>query len=173
MKLNPVIKDARIMTNPSSDATPLVIQLAGKTVFSGEVSILTLLSLFGSTAQTTITALAPEKYKSYALTPPQAEQLLRNVDPKTADFLKAIAQGNGEIKFGEMQKIFGIKEWTDFTTRFGKGLTRALRHLTDNSSAKLLWWDDEEWKSETDKEGPVYIDGPALKSLRTTCGLEG
>jgi hypothetical protein len=102
----------------------------------------------------------------------QAQQLLRKIDPKTGDFLKVLAQNGGEITFGQMQQIFGIKEWEEFTSRFGKGLTRALRHLTDNSSAKLVWWDDYEWNSDDDPEGPVHVDGAALRSLRAAVGLE-
>lgn len=114
---------------------------------------------------------AAKRHVSFPITPDQAEQLLRKVDGKTAMFLKALAQNDGELTFGEMQVIFGIKEWTEYTTRYGKGLTRALRHLTDNSSATLVWWIDDEWESDNDPNGPVYLDGEALTSIQAATGV--
>ncbi|CAA9533259.1 MAG: hypothetical protein AVDCRST_MAG31-2588 [uncultured Sphingomonas sp.] len=149
----------------NDNAIPFQFMIGGETVCEGKLHLRRLLS---STAQ----APAATNYKSFPISPAQAQQLLRKVDAKTVDFLRVLAEKQGEVSFGEMKKIFGIKEWSDFSTRYGKGLTRALRHLTDNSSATLLWWVDDEWKSNDDAEGPIYVDGTALKSLRLAFGLE-
>jgi hypothetical protein len=117
--------------------------------------------------------------KSAPLTKAQAEELLSRIDGKSVLFLKQIAANNGSITWGEMKGIFGIEDWSTFTSGHGKGITRALRHILDDKSARLIWWVDKEW---ADNEGnylepneedrcKVYLDGVALQALREMSGV--
>jgi hypothetical protein len=117
--------------------------------------------------------------KSTPMTKAQAQELLSRIDSKSAHFLKLIAANNGNITWGEMKDIFGITDWTAFSAGHGKGITRALRHILDNKSARLLWWNDAEWKDEEGNDldpseqdsCPVYIDGAALHALQEAGGI--
>ena len=153
------------MLNLVHTAIPVVIQFGGATVFSGEVYLAALLA-----ALTSRPDASRKIYKSVGLSVEQMQQLLTKVDPKTVVFLKRIAENGGSITFAEMRQIFGIQDWTGFSSRFGKGLTKALRHMTGDASATLIWWIDEEWAVDDDPEGEVYLDGPALESLRVLVG---
>lgn len=149
------------MNETTTSSIPVSIEIGGKKVFSGHIFAEEIRDVLR-----VLTAVTTYVSKSYPLTPEQATQLVRKIDTKTGDFLKALAANHGELTFGEMQRIFGIKDWNEYSSRFGKGLTRALRHLTGNSTAALVWWDDDEWAADNDPNGPVYLDGAALKSLR-------
>lgn len=109
--------------------------------------------------------------KSTPMSKTQAQDLLSRIDEKSVIFLKQIAANNGTIAWGEMRKIFGIddkEDTTSFTARYGKGITRALRNLLNNKSARLVWWNDEDWDWESKEPDTfeVYVDGPALQALR-------
>lgn len=69
--------------------------------------------------------------------------------------------------WAEMQRIFKIEgnEWSEFTSRHGKGITRALRNLTGGKFDALVYWnnDDIEWADDDWSNGKVYVDGQALK----------
>jgi hypothetical protein len=74
-----------------------------------------------------------------------------------------------------MRNIFDIKEkddTTSFTARYGKGITRSLRNVLNNKSARLIWWNDEDWPEESEEwdRCKVYIDGPALQALHDAIG---
>jgi hypothetical protein len=155
------------MNNEAVPSIPLSLQVAGKTVFEGTIFPKVLQEIVKLALQS---STMPER--SFPLTVDQAQQLLRNVDPKTVDFLRTLAANNGEITFSEMKEIFKIKEWVEYSSRFGKGLTRALRYLSKNGSATLVFWDDSEWESANDPEGCVYIDGKALASLQAAFGMD-
>ena len=45
-----------------------------------------------------------------------------------------------------MKTIFetGKDDWSAYSAGYGKGITRALRHILDTKSARLIWWRDEE-----------------------------
>lgn len=154
------------MTDASTTSIPLSLQIAGKTVFEGAIFPHELQAIMKKIVQSSI---IPER--SFPLTPDQALQLLRSVDPKTAEFLKALAANTGELTFADMKRIFGIETWPDYSSRFGKGLTRALRHLTKNSAATLVSRDEGEWQSDNDPEGLVYVDGQALAALQSAFGI--
>jgi hypothetical protein len=114
--------------------------------------------------------------KSAALTKVQVEELLSRIDAKSVHFLKAIAANNGSITWGEMRKIFGIadvKDWATYSSGHGKGITRALRNILNDKSARLIWWDDEEWEIPVSQQDScnVYVDGAALQALREVSGL--
>ena len=110
-------------------------------------------------------------HKSYPITVEQAKQLIREIDKKSADFLRTIAHNDGEATFKSMCEIFDIERWAEYSGSYGKGITRALRHMTDNSSASLIWWNDDEWVADEDPNGSVYIDGQALRSLQAAFGF--
>lgn len=115
--------------------------------------------------------------KSTPITVAQAKDLLSRIDTKSVQFLKQIAMNSGEIGWGEMRRIFGINdEWSEFSSSYGKGITRALRHLTNDKSARLVWWDDADWPDDgragTWDHCKVFVDGPALKSLREAAAID-
>jgi hypothetical protein len=115
--------------------------------------------------------LAQAVPKSTPMSKAQAQELLSRIDEKSVHFLKQLAANDGTITWGDMRKIFDIKEiddTTSFTARYGKGITRALRNILNNKSARLVWWNEEEWPDDTEEwdRCEVYIDGPALQALR-------
>lgn len=117
--------------------------------------------------------------KSVPLTKADAEKLLRQIHPKSAAFLRQIVANGGSITWGEMRKIFGIDDPTDwgaFSGSYGKGITRTLRYILNVPAARLVWWDDddESWGDFDNGQGDggkVYIDGPALDALREASGF--
>lgn len=150
------------MSNTFPNAIPIVLQVGGVTVFDGNIHLSDLLKVITTQPETVKSAI----YKSTALSEEQMRQLMTKVDQKTVLFLKRIASNDGSITFGEMCQIFDIKEWSGFSSRFGKGLTKALRHMTGDATASLVWWVDDEWGIDDDPDGEVYIDGPALQALK-------
>jgi hypothetical protein len=114
--------------------------------------------------------------KSTPVTKAQIEELLSRIDARSARFLKQIGVNNGTITWGEMRAIFDIKDeddWSSFSAGYGKGITRALRHILKDKSARLVWWIDSEW-NENDDWDPckVYVDGAALQALRQASGVQ-
>jgi hypothetical protein len=111
--------------------------------------------------------------KSSPMTKAQAEELLARIDSKSAQLLRQIAANNGVITWDEMRAILGIgiDDWNVFSAGRGKGITRALRHILGDRSARLIWWNDDEWVDDKDPLGPVYIDGLALQALREIGGV--
>lgn len=123
-----------------------------------------------------ITAHHHHMSKSTPVSKAQMEELLSRIDTKSVQFLKQLAANNGSITWGEMRSIFGIDttdDWTSFSAGYGKGITRALRNILQDKSARLIWWLDEEWDEEAEDWDPyhVYIDGPALQTLRQAVGI--
>jgi hypothetical protein len=117
---------------------------------------------------TNVAALA----KSTPITKDQAADLLSRINGKSVHFLKTLAANDGAITWGEMRNIFGIpkvENWDWFSAGHGKGITRALRHILNDKSARLVWWNDQEWDGvplAQQDSCKVYVDGPALDALR-------
>ncbi|SFM57172.1 hypothetical protein SAMN05216573_102605 [Bradyrhizobium sp. Rc3b] len=118
--------------------------------------------------------------RSTPITVVQTQDLLSRIDAKSVQFLKQIAVNGGEISWGEMRRIFGISDaaaggWTEFSSSYGKGITRALRNLTGDKSARLVCWNDDDWpdggRAGAWDDCKVFIDGLALKSLREATGI--
>lgn len=108
--------------------------------------------------------------KSAPITVEQAEMLLQRIDKKSVEFLKRIADNKGHAKWSEMLEIFGFENnWVKYSSHYGKGITRALRHITGGTIDVLVHWDDDDpaWQINDSKDGKVYVDGKALDSLRT------
>jgi hypothetical protein len=125
---------------------------------------------------TSLKAVAHGVPKSTPATKAQIEDLLSRIDGKSVVFLKLIAGKNGMITWGEMRSIFGIEDeddWSAFSASYGKGITRAFRHILGDKSARLVWWDDDAWDDEADEldSFEVYVDGAALQALRETVGV--
>ena len=113
--------------------------------------------------------------RSTAMTKGQAEELLTKIDPRSARFLRKIAANNGKMTWEEMRSIFGIRgrtDWASYSGSYGRGITRAFRHLLKDRSASLVWWIDEDWENEPWGSDlvAVYVDGPALQALREASG---
>ena len=114
--------------------------------------------------------------RSTPMTEAEIKDLLSRIDVKSVDFLKRIAASDGSITWGEMRQIFGIKDvkdWPAFSSGHGKGITRALRHVKGDKSARLVWWDDDEWEEDPSQWDPceVHVDGSALQALRAVAGV--
>jgi len=145
------------------------IKADGHTVVKVEIEIEKLAKLFkGEINQLQTMASIPT---STPMTKLQAEELLSKVDPKSARFLRQIAANNGSISWDAMREIFGIAkkdDWNAYALSYGRGITRAFRHLLQSKSARLVWWIDDDWKNEPWGSDlvAVYIDGPALKALQ-------
>jgi hypothetical protein len=138
------------------------LKLDGKSVLKARIRMSTLVSAIMSAIQ----AEDSEDAISSPITPDQATELLERVDAKSARFLKRIAENNGQIGWDEMIEIFDIEDWNDYSTRFGKGITRALRNITGSGRDRLVHWDDETWEDDP----VVHVDGMALRSLREAAG---
>lgn len=138
------------------------LKLDGKSVLKARIRVSALVAAITAALQ----AEDSEDAISTPITPDQASELLERVDAKSARFLKRIAENNGNIDWEEMMEIFDIEDWNEYSTRFGKGITRALRHITGGGRDRLVHWDDETWEEES----VVYIDGMALRSLREASG---
>lgn len=145
------------------------IKADGHTIVKMELELERLVKLLKGEADQiqTMTTLS----KSTPMTKSQAEELLSKVDPKSARFLRQIAANNGSITWDAMREIFGIEkndDWNAYALSYGKGITRAFRHLLQSKSARLVWWIDEDWEKEPWGSDlvAVYIDGPALQALQ-------
>lgn len=114
-----------------------------------------------------------EPAKSSPLTKAQAEALLAQVDEKCADFLKRVAANQGVLTWGETKALFHVKDWDAFTSGPGKTLARAVRHILQDKSARLVWRIEHEWEGLEKGEDEVcmlHIDGAALQALREATG---
>jgi len=110
---------------------------------------------------------ATNSARSTPMTPAQVRELLSRVDPKSVAFLTALAKSSGELRWPQMQEIFEIDAWNDYSRRFGKGITRALRFVLGDDNAKLVWWDEADWPDDEEwSQSKVYVDGQALQSLQ-------
>jgi hypothetical protein len=144
------------------------VRIKGKPVLTGRIDPELLRGLLGDQAVVTVIP------KSTPITSDEAEELLKRVNATSRDFLRKIARNGGRMLWGEMRKLFSIEDQKDTTAYHngpGKGITRALRAVTGNKKARLLWWTDADWVDEDRYDlAPVYIDGPALDALRVASG---
>jgi len=151
--------------------TRFQLRVDDQVVIDADVNLAALVDVFSTIAPLEGSPAA----KSAPITVEQAELLLQRIDRKSAEFLKRIAENKGSIKWSEMQTIFGIEDntWTKYSAHYGKGITRALRHITGGAIDVLVHWDDDDpnWQINDSKEGKVYVDGKALDSLRAVFKL--
>jgi hypothetical protein len=149
----------------------LVLSVDGQVVIDMNVNTALVPKLFQTLGGELVAHSIP---KSTTVSKVQMQALLSRIDLKSVHFLKQLAANNGSITWGEMRAIFGIekkKDWSAFSAGYGKGITRALRHILQDKSARLVWWVDEDWDDEVDWDSClVHIDGPALQALRATVG---
>lgn len=114
--------------------------------------------------------------RSTPATEAQMRDLLSRIDPRSVEYLKAIARNaDGTITWKNMRLIFGIEkenDWSAYSGSFGKGITRAYRKILGNQTAKLVWWNDADWDEADwdDDMCAVFVDGPALEALRAAIG---
>jgi hypothetical protein len=115
---------------------------------------------------------ATHSWRSTPMTVPQARELLSKIDPKSKVFLLELARKDGTLSWRDMRAIYELDaeaEWSVYSRGWGKGITRALRFIMKDNSAKLVWWNDDQWdeleEDDVDR-GLVHIDGPALAALQ-------
>lgn len=114
--------------------------------------------------------------RSTPATEAQMRDLLSRIDPRSAEYLKAIARNaDGTMTWKDMRPIFGIEkaeDWPAYSGSFGKGITRAYRKILGDPTAKLVWWNDADWEDVDwdDEMCAVFVDGPALDALRAAAG---
>jgi hypothetical protein len=155
------------MTQPMN----IAINVEGHVLITMMVDLAVLPKLLGTAAAPQLVAA---DHRSTAATKEQMEELLTRIDSKSVDFLKAIARSrNGSVTWLKMRQIFRIRaksDWNSYSGSYGKGITRAFRHILKSKTARLIWWNDDEWTDETDSFR-VHMDGPALRSLREAFGF--
>lgn len=114
--------------------------------------------------------------RSTPATVAQMRDLLSRIDPRSVEYLKAIAKNtDGAIAWKSMRPIFGIEkedDWSAYSGSFGKGITRAYRKILGDQTAKLVWWNEADWEKAdwNDDMCAVFVDGPALDALRAAIG---
>jgi hypothetical protein len=113
--------------------------------------------------------------QSTTMTTAQVADLLSRIDPKSVHFLKQLAANNGAITWGDTRTIFGIADnddWSSFSAGYGKGITRAMRHMLGDKSARLVWWKHTKQQWDDDPDSVVLrVDGPTLHALRQATGV--
>src|SRR4051812_37651868 len=118
------------------------LSIDGERVVKVEVNMAVLFTLLQSVSPRAVSSVVPT---STVATREQIAELLSRIDARSVQFLKQIAANDdGAITWGEMRTIFGFKnvgDWAAFSGSFGKGITRALRHILGDKSARLVWWD--------------------------------
>jgi len=121
---------------------------------------------------------APEevgaKPKSYPLTVAQAQELKEKVDAATWDMIAAaVANVDGEglakLAWSDVMELTGVAGWEQFAKGRMGGLHRSLKKITGAPDKTILLFEHGFTNGET---GFVAIDGPAVVSLRTVCGIK-
>ncbi len=150
----------------------LEIRVDGEAVVKMEINATLLLHLLQAKAS----PAGAEPAKSSPLTRAQAEALLSHVDENCAEFLKRIAANDGVLTWGETKALYKIADWDAFASGPGKSLARAVRHILQDRSARLVWRIEHEWEGLEKGEDEVcmlHVDGPALQALREATGSGG
>jgi hypothetical protein len=143
------------------------VLLEGKSVVKVDVDLPVLVQMLRDAIH------SEKRAQSTPATQKQMEELLSRIDQRSVQFLKEIASSDhGSITWRQMRSIFGIKnpdDWSAYSGSFGKGITRAYRHILDDKTAKLVWWIDNDWKEVDwdDDMCSVFVDGQALTALRS------
>lgn len=116
---------------------------------------------------------------SFPLNQAQARALEAKVDKSTFSVI-ATAVANAKdsiavIDWNDIKRITGADNWTQFSKAIG-GLHRALRKIDRVRKDAVLVWEGEVWiQAAADEDdytrGSLFIDGPAVDSLRKACGL--
>jgi hypothetical protein len=110
---------------------------------------------------------------SSPLTKAQAEELLAQVDKTSAEFLKRIAANHGALTWGETKALFDLKDWEGYSSGPGRKILHAVRQVTHDKAARLVWRIEHEWEGLEKGEDEVcrlHIDGAALQALREATG---
>ncbi len=148
----------------------LEMLLDGRSVVKVELN----LPLFVQAFQSSV--LKEANTRSTPATEAQMRDLLSRIDPRSAEYLKAIARSaDGTMTWKDMRPIFGIDkadDWPAYSGSFGKGITRAYRKILGDNTAKLVWWNDADWEDVDwdDEMCAVFVDGTALAALRAAAG---
>jgi hypothetical protein len=143
-----------------------------------------ILQLIATNGRATATSIpATGQPFSFPLTPNEAAEVVSGIDPGTQAVLRYIAghydpaTGRGEIPWAMAKQLTGAT-YDRFARGHWSGLTRRLRKVTSRRDAELLISNDEDnWKWDDQLDDYVggtfklFIDGPAVLSLRTHFGL--
>lgn len=149
----------------------LELRMNGEAVVKMEINA----TLLSQLLQAKASAAGAEPAKSSPLTREQAEALLAHVDERCAEFLGRIAANQGELTWGETKALFKIADWAAFASGPGKSLARAVRHILQDKSARLVWRMEHEWEGLEKGEDEVcmlHVDGAALQALREATGAQ-
>lgn len=147
------------------------IFMDGVAVVKADVNVPKLMSLLKSAVER-----PSGPAKSEPMTPDQAEELVRRVHASSANFLKQIAERDGQLTWSEMRKIFGYqgKDWTAFSNSHNRGINNSLGAILNKTGVRLVHWDDDEpeWGEEGWDNARVYVDGQALQSLKAAFQIQ-
>jgi hypothetical protein len=117
---------------------------------------------------------------SFPLTTDQARELKQKVDEATWAVIKATVSNAkddvGTIEWSEIKRLTGVSNWAQFAKGRMGGLHRSLRKIAGVPKHAVLLWEGEGWVEDGMGDystGTVGIDGPAIHTLRTVCGIRG
>jgi hypothetical protein len=119
-----------------------------------------------------------EKPTSFALSIDQARELKSKIDEATWTVVKATVANSkddvGTIEWSEVKRMTGVTNWPQFAKGRMGGLHRSLRKIGGVPKDAVLFWEGEVWVEDGQGDysaGTIGIDGPAVRTLRTLCGL--
>lgn len=165
---SPGWKEAAAAISTAEKEQPRGIQI----VIDGQLAVNASIDLAALGFGSQQTSLTHERVsKNTPMTTPQAREILSRIDARSAEFLRQIAANGGQITFGEARTTYGIGapgDWSAYASIFGRGITRAVRKVLADTSARLVWWEDSDptWKENDFDAAKLFIDGHALESLR-------
>lgn len=121
-----------------------------------------------------------ESPTSFNLSIDQARELKSKIDEATWIVVKKIVANAkddvGTIEWSEVKQLTGVTNWAQFAKGRMGGLHRSLRKVTGVPKGAVLLWEGEGWVEDGKGDysaGTIGIDGPAVHTLRTVCGISG
>ena len=115
---------------------------------------------------------------SFPLRADQGRELRKKIDEATWEVVKTIVSNAkddvGTIEWSEIKKLTGVANWAQFAKGRMGGLHRSLHKITGVPKDAVLLWEGEGWVEDGRGDystGTVGIDGPAVRTLRSVCGL--
>jgi hypothetical protein len=152
----------------------LELRLNNEAVAKLEINASLISRLFHAVVSPNVEPAEPKSHAKHAplsspLTTAQAAELLAQLDKTSVEFLKRIAANHGALTWGETKSLFDLNDWEGFSSGPGRTILRAVRHITQNKAARLIWRIEHEWEGlekGEDEACRLHVDGAALEALR-------
>ncbi len=140
------------------------LRVEGITVVDGELDLRSLIERLEELEDYGLWSSAP-------LTFEQAKDLVSHLDVRSLELVRQIVLRGGSITWPHVKRICGIVtgSFYDFERDWLTPLCGLVLKVRGEVPSELITWipDGPEWSSEGMKDVKFYIDGPALRSLRT------